>query len=61
MHSVTGAWRICAPDVADMSRWVGLEGARSIEDLLADLHRDAQRVPRILVSIVKAIAAKSAR
>lgn len=56
-------WRMAylSPDVTDMSRWAGLEGARSIEDLLADVHRDVQRVPRILVSIVKAIAAKSAR
>ena len=54
-------WRMAylSPDVLEMSRWAGLEGTGTIEELLEHVHRDAQRVPRILVSIVKAIAAQA--
>lgn len=54
-------WRMAylSTDIEDMARWAGLEGTEGIEELLAKVHRDAQRLPRILVSIVKAIAAKS--
>ena len=48
-------------DIEDMARWAGLEGTESIDELLDQVHRDKQRVPRILVSIVNAIAAKSKR
>ena len=56
-------WRMAylSPDVEDMSRWAGLEGTGTIDELLARVHADAQRVPRILVSIVKAIAARATR
>jgi hypothetical protein len=56
-------WRMAylSPDVEDMSRWAGLEGAGTIDELLALVRADAQRVPRILISIVKAIAAQSTR
>ncbi len=53
-------WRMAylSPDVADMSRWSGLEGTGTIDELLRHVHRDTQRVPKILVSIVEAIAAQ---
>jgi hypothetical protein len=43
----------------DMSCWAGLEGTGTIDELLDHVHRDAQRLPRIVISIVKAIAAQS--
>ena len=56
-------WRMAylSSDIEDMARWAGLEGTESIDELLDQVHRDKQRVPRILVSIVNAIAAKSKR
>lgn len=53
-------WRMAylSPDVAEMSRWAGLEGTESIEALLDQVHRDAHKVPRILVSILEAISAR---
>ena len=55
------AWRMAylSPDLDEMSRWSGLEGTASIDELLQHVHTDPQRVPRILVSIVEAIAAQS--
>ncbi len=54
-------WRMAylSSDIEDMARWAGLEGTESIDELLEQVRQDRQRVPRILVSIVKAIAAKS--
>ena len=54
-------WRMAylSPEVADVSRWAGLEGTGTIDELLQRVHRDAQHVPRILISIVNAIAEKS--
>jgi hypothetical protein len=54
-------WRMAylTPDVSEMSRWAGLEGTGSIDELLEHVQRDVQKVPRILVSIVEAIAARS--
>ena len=54
-------WRMAylAPDVAEMSRWADLEGTGSIGELLDQVHRDAQKVPKILVSVMEAIAARS--
>ena len=51
-------WRMAylSADVADMGRWAGLQGTGNIDDLLTHLYRDPERVPRILLSIVKAIA-----
>jgi len=39
-----------------MSQWAGLPGAVSVEQLLEDVGRDPQRVPAILVNILKSIA-----
>ena len=54
-------WRMAylSSDIEDMARWAGLEGTESIDELLDQVHRDEQRVPRILVSIVNAIATRS--
>ena len=54
-------WRMAylAPDVADMARWTGLEGATAVGDVLETLHREPGRVPRVLVHIVEAIAAEA--
>jgi len=57
------SWRMAylSPDAEEMSRWAGLEGTETLAELLANVHGDSQRVPRILVSIVEALAAKSKR
>jgi hypothetical protein len=39
-----------------MSTWAGLTGTATVENLLADVNRDPQRVPRILVNVLKALA-----
>ena len=54
-------WRMAylSTDIDDMARWAGLEGTESIDELLEQVHQDGQRVPRILISIVNAIAARS--
>ncbi len=56
-------WRMAylSPDAGEMSRWAGLDGTQTIDGLLAEIHRDPARVPRILVSIVQALAAQSGK
>lgn len=51
-------WRMAylSPSRQQMSQWVGLPGAVSVQQLLADIDRDPQRVPEILVNILKSIA-----
>ncbi len=39
-----------------MSTWAGLSGTATLEELLADINRGSHRVPRILVSILNALA-----
>lgn len=39
-----------------MAQWAGLPGAVSVRELLEDVGRDPQRVPAILVNILKSIA-----
>ena len=39
-----------------MSKWAGLPGTSTIEELLRDINRDVHRAPRILVSILNALA-----
>jgi hypothetical protein len=45
-----------SPTAEEITNWAGLEGAVTIDDLLAHLHRDPDRVPRILVSLVETLA-----
>jgi hypothetical protein len=56
-------WRMgyLSPDVADMSRWTGLEGTETIDALLDHVHRDAEHVPKILVRILEAVAVQRSR
>lgn len=51
-------WRMAflSPSAEQMSRWAGLPGAVSVKALLADIERDPQRVPRILLSILESLA-----
>jgi len=39
-----------------MSKWAGLPGTATVEELLTDISRGPHRVPRILVSILNALA-----
>lgn len=45
-----------SPTTEEMLNWAGLEGAVTIDNLLTHLHRDPSRVPRILVSLIEALA-----
>lgn len=51
-------WRMAylSPTAEQMSAWAGLPGAATLEDLLADLDRDPQRAPTILINVLKALA-----
>jgi hypothetical protein len=39
-----------------MSKWAGLPGTATVEQLLTDINRSPHRVPRILVNILNALA-----
>ncbi len=54
-----GEWSMAylAPDRAALAAWAGLEAAASIERVLEHVHRDADRVPRVMLSILEALAA----
>jgi len=45
-----------SPTAEELSNWTGLEGAETIDNLLAHLYREPDRVPRILISLVEALA-----
>jgi hypothetical protein len=45
-----------SPTAEQMSTWAGLPGTATVEQLLVDVNRDPQRVPRILVNVLKALA-----
>ncbi len=51
------SWRMAylCPTAEQLSLWAGLPGTASVEDLLADVSRDPQRVPRILVNVLNAL------
>jgi hypothetical protein len=52
------SWRMAylAPTAQQMSTWAGLPAATTIGELLADVSRNPDRVPRILVNILTALA-----
>ena len=56
-------WRMAYVDasVADMSRWAGLEGTVTIDQLLEQFHKDASGIPGILMHIVEAVAKQSGK
>jgi Sensors of blue-light using FAD len=45
-----------APTAQQMSTWAGLPATATVEELLADVNRNADRVPRILINILDALA-----
>ena len=51
-------WRMAylSPRAEDVSAWAGLEGATSVESVLANLRGDPNRVPGMLVRLVEALA-----
>ena len=56
-------WRMAylAPSTPELARWAGLEGTTTIDELLGHVQADAALIPKILVSIVEALAARSRR
>jgi len=52
------SWRMAylSTTTEQMSNWAGLSGTATIETLLADINRNPDRVPKILVNILKALA-----
>jgi len=52
------AWKMAclSPRAEEVSTWAGLEGATSIESVLATLRENPDRVPRILTGLVEALA-----
>ena len=59
-HRAFPTWRMAylSPRSGDVSAWAGLEGATSVESVLATLRGDPNRVPRMLVRLVEALASK---
>jgi len=47
-----------SPTAEQMSTWLGLPGTTTVEELLALVNRDPHRVPRTLVSVLKALSPK---
>jgi hypothetical protein len=43
------------PTAEQMSEWAGLPGTTTVEELLAEVNRDPQRVPKILIKILNAL------
>jgi hypothetical protein len=53
-------WRMAhlSPRAEDVSAWAGLEGAASVENVLATLRSDPERIPRVLVGLVESLASR---
>ncbi len=45
-----------SPTAQEMSTWAGLPATATVEEVLADVNRDPDRVPRILVNVLNALA-----
>ncbi len=45
-----------APTAQDMAAWAGLPATATVEEVLADVNRDPDRVPRILINALNALA-----
>jgi hypothetical protein len=45
-----------APTAREMSIWAGLPATATVEEVLADVSRDPDRVPRILINVLNALA-----
>lgn len=44
-----------APTAQEMSTWAGLPAATTVEEILADVNRDPNRVPRALIAALKVL------
>lgn len=44
------------PTAQEMSTWAGLPATATVEEVLADVNRDPDRVPRILINVLNALA-----
>ena len=44
-----------APTAQDMAAWAGLPATATVEEVLADVNRDPDRVPRILINALNAL------
>jgi FAD-dependent sensor of blue light len=44
-----------APTAQQMSTWAGLPATATVEELLTDVNRDPDRVPRILTNVLNAL------
>jgi hypothetical protein len=44
-----------APTAQEMSTWAGLPAAATVEEVLADVNRDPDRVPRTLITALKTL------
>ena len=44
-----------APTAQEMSIWAGLPATSTVEEVLADVNRDPDRVPRTLIAALKAL------
>ena len=53
-------WRMAylSPRAEEVSAWAGLEGATTIEGVLATLRSDPGRVPRVLTGLVEALVTR---
>jgi hypothetical protein len=51
------SWRMAylAPSAEQLSAWAGLPAAATVDKVMADIHADASRVPRILVNVLDAL------
>ena len=52
------SWRMAylSPTADQMSQWAGFPGTATVQDLLAEINRSPQRVPKILVNILNVLA-----
>jgi hypothetical protein len=52
-----GSWSMAylAPTAQDMAAWAGLPATATVEEVLADVNRDPDRVPRILINALNAL------
>lgn len=52
------SWRMAylSPTAEQVSAWAGLPGTTTIENLLDELHRNPQRAPTMLLSLLNALA-----
>jgi hypothetical protein len=52
------SWRMAylATTAEQMAKWAGLPGAATVEELVRDIERGSQQVPRILVNVLNALS-----